>query len=208
MGEDALDIAELLAGSSTDQRATIIDLLSVETEAERLALTARALTTLWRVAREAYSSALLNIDEPDFRVPTILVIDEAHNIIPVTRTSPAAERVAADLVRIAAEGRKFGLFLLLITQRPRKLDPNVLSECDALLLMKMTNASDLKSAQEIFGFLDPAAADVAKTLNVGDVLLQGRVGATDTIWHVAPRRTKQGGRSLDEKYWTSPFPAP
>jgi DNA helicase HerA-like ATPase len=204
VGDQERDIADVLTSERSGSSATVIDLLSVNTEAERLALTTRALTALWRAARESYSTALRDIDEEDHRVPTIVVIDEAHNIVPMQRTSSAAERLAADVIRIAAEGRKFGLFLLVITQRPRKLDPSVLSECDGLFLMKMTNESDLKSAAEIFGFLDPLLLSGAKELKVGDVFLQGRLGRTNTVWHVAPRRTMQGGKSLDDDYWTDP----
>jgi DNA helicase HerA-like ATPase len=178
----------------------------VDTEAERLALTTRALAALWKAARDSYSATLRDADEPDHRVPTILVLDEAHNIIPVRRTSPAAERVAADVLRIAAEGRKFGLFLLVVTQRPRKLDPSILSECDALFLMKMTNDNDLKGAAEVFGFLEPTVVAEAKNLKVGDVFLQGRLGRTSAMWHAAPRRTRQGGKSLDDAYWSTPYP--
>jgi DNA helicase HerA-like ATPase len=205
VGDDAQDIAEVIALQSESPLAVVIDLLSVESEAERLALTARVLSTLWRSAREAHSEALRDINEPDGRVPTILVIDEAHNIVPARRTSPAAERLAADVVRIAAEGRKFGLFLLVVTQRPRKLDPSVLSECDGLFLMKMTNDGDLRYAAEVFGFLSPDVLAHAKSLKVGDVFLQGRLGGASTVWHVAPRRTVEGGRSIDDKSWTSPY---
>jgi DNA helicase HerA-like ATPase len=136
------------------------------------------------------------------RTPTFLVIDEAHNIAPLSRKTPAAERLAADIVRIAAEGRKFGLYLIVVTQRPRKLDPSILSECDGLFLMRMTNSTDISAAQDIFGFLDPEVGKLATTLSVGEVLLQGRAGNTGDVWHAAPRRTKEGGKSLDD-YWAS-----
>ena len=184
----------------------MIDLLSVETDLERLAVATRVLSTLWASSKDAYSAALRDADDPDLRVPTILIIDEAHNIVPAIRSSPAAERLAGDIVRIAAEGRKFGLFLLLVTQRPRKLDPSVLSECDGLFLMKMTNDTDLKYAAEVFGFIQPEILPVSKSLKVGEVLLLGRLGGGSSVWHVAPRRTKQGGKSLDEAYWTEPYP--
>lgn len=204
VGDEEKDIADVLTSESSEHSATVIDLLSVDTEAERLALTTRALAALWKVARDTYSATLRDIEEPDHRVPTILVVDEAHNIIPARRTSQAAERLATDIVRIAAEGRKFGFFLLVVTQRPRKLDPSVLSECDGLFLMKMTNVSDLKGAAEVFGFLDPVVIEEAKKLKVGDVFLQGRLGRTSTVWHAAPRRTRQGGKSLDDDYWIIP----
>jgi hypothetical protein len=207
VGDEERDIADVVTplapvmGSSV----VVIDLLSAS-EPERLALTSRALQAIWSNAADQYSAALRDAEDGDSRVPTFLVIDEAHNLVPTRRTSPAAERLAADIARIAAEGRKFGLFLLLITQRPRKLDPGILSECDALFLMKMTNESDLRMATEVFGFLDPAVIPLARNLRVGDVFLQGRLGGAQTVWHSAPRRTRQGGRSLDDAVWTIPYP--
>jgi uncharacterized protein len=207
-GAGELDIADVLRIPPTHPTAVVIDLLSVNTEAERLALASRSLAAIWEGARDAYSQSLLsNPNDVDQRVPTFVVIDEAHNLAPLQRKSPAAERLAADIIRIAAEGRKFGLFLLVVTQRPRKLDPNVLSECDALFLMKMTNSSDVAAAIELFGFLQPGVGQQAKYLKVGEVFLQGRLGGTETVWHVAPRRTRQGGKSLDDTYWSSPYPS-
>lgn len=208
VGDEDQDIAEIVSERPPRPSAVVIDLLSVDTEAERLALTTRTLATIWKSARDGYSEALRDIEEEDHRVPTILVIDEAHNIVPTTRTSSAAERLAADIVRIAAEGRKFGLFLLVVTQRPRKLDPSVLSECDGLFLMKMTNKSDVDYAAEIFGFLPSEPLEEVKNLKVGEVFLFGRLGGTSTVWHVAPLRTMKGGRSLDDKFWTTPYATP
>jgi hypothetical protein len=206
VGENEKDIDEIVGDGSTNRAsARVVDLLSVNTEAERMALTTRTLAGLWRSARDAYSAALRDANQPDTRRPTFLVIDEAHNLIPVRRTSAAAERLALDVIRIAAEGRKFGLFLIVVTQRPRKLDPSVISECDNLLLMRMTNGTDLDAAKELFGFLAPAVISDAKNLLVGDVFLQGRLSKGGQVWHAAPRRTQQGGRSLDDDYWGSPF---
>jgi hypothetical protein len=205
-GAEEPDIADVIRSQPTRPAVVVIDLLSVATEAERLALATRCLAAIWDGARDAYSQSLLsNLGDVDHRVPTFLVIDEAHNIAPLQRRSPAAERLASDIVRVAAEGRKFGLFLLVVTQRPRKLDPNVLSECDGLFLMKMTNATDVTAATELFGFLHPEAGQHARDLKVGEVFLQGRLGDKSTVWHVAPRRTKEGGRGLDDKFWSSPY---
>jgi hypothetical protein len=208
VGDEIDDIAEVIGARPDCSSAVVVDLLSVESEAERIALTLRTVDTLWKSARENYSNALRDIEEDDRRVPTILVIDEAHNIVPTSRSSSGAERLAADIIRIAAEGRKFGLFLLVVTQRPRKLDPSVLSECDGLFLMKMTNSSDLEYASETFGFLPSEVLQQAQGLGVGDVFLLGRLGGTSTVWHVSPRRTMEGGRSLDDKYWTTPHDSP
>lgn len=207
VGDNETDVADILTVEADSPSATVIDLLSLDTDAERLAISTRALAAIWASAREAYGASLRDIDDPDRRVPTFLVIDEAHNVVPVQRLTPAAERLAAEVLKIAAEGRKFGLFLVVATQRPRKLDPSILTECDALILMKMTNYSDMGDAAEVFGFIDSSLINKAKTLGLGDLFLQGRLSRSTDIYHVAPRRTKQGGRSLDDNYWTAAFDA-
>jgi DNA helicase HerA-like ATPase len=63
------------------------------------------------------------------RVPTLLVIDEAHNICPQSPTDRLQAMASDHLVAIAGEGRKFGLYLLLVTQRPQKVHVNVVSQC-------------------------------------------------------------------------------
>ena len=92
---------------------------SFDTPSERSAAAPAVLDHLWQ-RRES-------------RDPTLIVIDEAHN---VCTTEPADELQALTterLVQIAGEGRKFGLWLLVSTQRPSKIHPNVLSQCDNLV---------------------------------------------------------------------------
>ena len=71
------------------------------------------------------------------------MIDEAHNICPQTPDDPVTSLVTGHAVRIAAEGRKFGLYLLVSTQRPQKVHENVLSQCDNLMVMRMNSLADL-----------------------------------------------------------------
>ena len=66
-------------------------------------------------------------------------------------------RRGAPLSRIAKEGRKYGVFLGLVTQRPAELDPTILSQCSTLFAMRMTNDRD----QEL---LRSAVADTATNL--------------------------------------------
>ena len=73
----------------------------------------------------------------------LIVIDEAHNVCPAEPEDPLAALATEDAIRIAAEGRKFGLYLLVVTQRPQKVHENVLSQCDNLVLMRMNSAADL-----------------------------------------------------------------
>ena len=71
----------------------------------------------------------------------LLVVDEAHNVCPARAPTRSGHR-HRHTVRIAAEGRKYGLYLLLATQSPGKLHPDVLSQCENLLLMRTNSTGD------------------------------------------------------------------
>ena len=110
-------------------RCTVVDLGSLDTMQEQHLVASAVLSTLW--------------EERLSRQPCLIVIDEAHNICPA---DPADEmsRLSSDrAVQIAAEGRKYGLYLLTSTQRPNKVHENVVSQCDNLLLMRMNSQADL-----------------------------------------------------------------
>ncbi|MCK7470252.1 MAG: ATP-binding protein [Desulfomicrobium escambiense] len=75
--------------------------------------------------------------------PGMVVVEEAHNYIPERGTGNAA---STSIVRtIAAEGRKFGLGLMIISQRPARVDKNVISQCNTQIIMRVTNPNDLKA---------------------------------------------------------------
>ena len=82
------------------------------------------------------------------REPILIVIDEAHNVCPARPEDALTALATEHAVRIAAEGRKFGLYLLASTQRPQKIHENVISQCDNLVLMRMNSVADLGYAGE------------------------------------------------------------
>jgi DNA helicase HerA-like ATPase len=91
----------------------------------------------------------------DGAYPLLLVCEEAHRYMAADHSGFAPTRRA--LSRIAKEGRKYGVFLGLVTQRPAELDPTILSQCSTLFAMRMTNDRD----QEL---LRAAVADTATNL--------------------------------------------
>ena len=125
-------------------RCLVVDLGSLETRAEQALVAEAVLERLWnrRTRRE----------------PVLIVIDEAHNVCPAAPEDALTALATEHAVRIAAEGRKFGLYLLTSTQRPDKVHPNVVSQCDNLVLMRMNSATDLAYAGEIFSFVPAGAA--------------------------------------------------
>jgi hypothetical protein len=90
--------------------------------------------------------------------PVLLVCEEAHRYVPADKTS-SGQAVRKILERIAKEGRKYGVSLGLITQRPSDLAEGVLSQCGTIIAMRLNNDRDqafVKSAmpEGARGFLD------------------------------------------------------
>jgi len=77
----------------------------------------------------------------DGRVPILLVCEEAHRYAPKD-SRLGFEPTKRALSRIAKEGRKYGVSLGLVTQRPAELDAGILSQCNTIFALRMTNQSD------------------------------------------------------------------
>lgn len=133
---------------ATDGEAvSIIDLSLVPTEVVHVvtAVLARMVFEALQRYRKIFGVAL----------PTVIVIEEAHTFVRRYRTDSETEdpaQVCCQVFeRIAREGRKFGLGLVLSSQRPSELSQTVLSQCNTFLLHRITNDRD----QEIVGKLVP-----------------------------------------------------
>lgn len=75
------------------------------------------------------------------KVKTLVVCEEAHRYIPADVTSAFAPTRGA-IARIAKEGRKYGVSLAIITQRPNELDPTILSQCNTIFSLRLGNDED------------------------------------------------------------------
>jgi hypothetical protein len=200
-----------LTGKSWDRsllhRVDVVDLPSLPDASTRLLAIDAILTTKWNEARRAWSSALEKKAEDDSRIPTFIVIDEAHNLIPNETKSKPAIALREQFRTIVAEGRKYGLFLLLVSQRPDKLDPLVLSECENKAIMRLGSASVLNITRKMLGLEDlpPKLLEKCLEFETGRVLLVGPWSSpSPQIMYSAARRTIEGGRNLRAKHWASP----
>jgi len=77
----------------------------------------------------------------DTQMPITIVCEEAHRYAPRDKDA-GFEPVKRALARIAKEGRKYGVSLCVVSQRPSDLDPSLLSECNTLFALRMTNQED------------------------------------------------------------------
>lgn len=111
------------------------------------------------------------------RHPLALFCDEAHLYIPQESTSGSADNAIATFERIAKEGRKYGVGLVVISQRPAEVSRTVVSQCSNLIAMRLTNGDDQAVVRRLlpdslggFGDLLPVL-DTGEALVVGDAIL-------------------------------------
>lgn len=122
--------------------------------------------------------------------PFFLVVEEAHNFCPERSFGEAAS--SKILRTIASEGRKFGLGLCVISQRPARVDKSVLSQCSTQLILKITNPHDLKAVSNSVEGLTAETEKEIKNIPIGTALVTGVVDLPLMV-NVRPRRTEHGG---------------
>jgi DNA helicase HerA-like ATPase len=86
--------------------------------------------------------------DPEDRLPVLLVCEEAHRYLPASGDATFAACTRA-ISRIAREGRKYGLSLALISQRPSELAPQALSQCATIFALRMGNDHDQQFVESV-----------------------------------------------------------
>lgn len=173
-----------------DWRAAILDLGSIRTARERSIVSALALGVLWERRRE--------------RQPVLLVIDEAHNVCPQNPTDPNQALATETLIAMAGEGRKYGIYLVLATQRPSKIHENVLSQCDNLFLMRMNSAADVNYLETAFSAVPPALIRRSATFQLGEGLIAGKIAPDPLLFKTGRRITPEGGTDIPADWARAP----
>jgi DNA helicase HerA-like ATPase len=93
-------------------------------------------------------------------IPVLLVCDEAHRYVPSDDTG-GFEPTRRAISRIAKEGRKYGVSLCLVSQRPSEISETVLSQCSTVFALRMASEKDIKFVR---GALPEAASALINTL--------------------------------------------
>jgi DNA helicase HerA-like ATPase len=129
----------------------------------------------------------------EFDFPVFVFVEEAHKFIPF-QGSTRSSRI---IKKIAAEGRKFGVFLVVITQRPSKIHPDALSQCNSQIVMRITNPDDQQAIAKSSERLGEALLNDLPGLNTGEAVLVGEMTRAPVMVMVKKRRTREGGSDID-----------
>lgn len=111
--------------------------------------------------------------EPGKRHPVALFCDEAHLYIPERREGGVAEEGLKSFERIAKEGRKYGVGLIVISQRPSEVNRTVLSQCNNFVAMRLTNAEDQNVIRRLLPDTLGGFAELLPILDTGEALVVG-----------------------------------
>jgi uncharacterized protein len=171
--------AEVVAGGA---RLTVLDLSGFSSPQEPIAVCLDMVEDLWARRKD--------------RTPTLLVVDGAHNICPAEPSGSLQTALVERLIQIAAEGRKYGLWLLLSTQRPSKIHPQVLSQCDNLVLMRMNSPGDIADLAQMFGYAPEAMLRMSRFFSQGEALVAGGFVPLPALVQMGARLTVEGGSDV------------
>ncbi len=125
--------------------------------------------------------------------PVFVVLEEAHHFAP-----GGTDVVSTSILKqVLAEGRKFGIGVCLISQRPGKLNADVLSQCQTQCIMRIVNEIDQKSVAAAIEGVGHDLLGNLPALSKGQVIIAGAAVNTPMICRVRARITKHGGESKD-----------
>lgn len=139
------------------------------------------LMNLFYDKRRAYRDQVINGEAGDYFPPFIVITDEAHNFAPQSKDGLREIPSKYVLREIAQEGRKYGVFLILATQRPSLLDSTITAQLNTKLIFRTTRATDIDTIREETD-LSPEEARRLPYLKTGDVFVsESAVGRTVSV---------------------------
>lgn len=133
------------------------------------------------------------------RHPVALFCDEAHLYIPQDVTSSAAENAIAVFERVAKEGRKYGVGLVVISQRPSEVNRTVVSQCSNLIAMRLTNGDDQAVVRRLLPDSLGGFSDLLPVLDTGEALVVGDAILLPTRIRVSKPRNEPLSGTID--FW-------
>ncbi|GAA0084833.1 ATP-binding protein [Clostridium sp. CTA-7] len=161
-------------------RLVIIDLQGLSDDAKQI-ITALISSDVMRAAA----------DKKRQTRPCFLVYEEGHNFAPA-----GVPCISKKIIKkIAAEGRKFGTGFAIISQRPSKLDPDVTSQCNTIITMRLKNPDDQRFIAKTSDMFSKSDIDELPSLSTGEALICGRSIPAPLLVKVGTKALLHGGES-------------
>jgi len=135
------------------------------------------------------------------RHPIALFCDEAHLYIPERANSDSSDAISVQIFeRIAKEGRKYGVGLVVISQRPAEVNRTVLSQCNNVIAMRLTNGDDQSVIRRLLPDSLGSFGDLLPILDLGEALVVGDASLLPTRVRIAEPRQRPNSQTID--FWS------
>lgn len=111
--------------------------------------------------------------DPQSRRPVAFVCDEAHLYLPRKEGNPVERRAVEAFEKIAKEGRKYGVALMIVSQRPSDVSTTILSQCNNIISLRLTNADDQATVRKLLPESLESLLETLPIMDVGEAMVVG-----------------------------------
>ncbi|MFJ5162057.1 ATP-binding protein [Pantoea sp. NPDC088449] len=200
-----LEIIKQFIGYSNKSNISIIDVSGVPFEV--LSVTISLISRIIFDFCFHYSKTRHSIGEKN-DIPVLLVCEEAHNYVPAS--DYAAYRASRKSIeRIAKEGRKYGLSLMVISQRPSEVSPTIFSQCNNFVALRLTNKTDQNYIKGLLPENTNSISDFLPSLTSGEALVVGDAVLMPSIVQLEKPLPEPQSASVEVfKEWSSEWKEP
>jgi DNA helicase HerA-like ATPase len=173
-------------------QCTVLQLNEVD-EREQQVVVATLLRRLLYARMQTEKRLAVEADDTYLPYPAFVLIEEAHNFAPAS-----ADLVSSQILKtILSEGRKFGVAVGLISQRPGKLDADVLSQCMTQFILRIVNPIDQARVAESVESVGRDLLHELPALSKGQAIVAGAAVNTPLLCRVRRRITEHGAEDVD-----------
>ena len=138
-------------------------------------------------------------------VPVMIVCEEAHNYVP-QNDNAAYKSSRKSIERIAKEGRKYGLSLMVVSQRPSEVSETIFAQCNNFIALRLTNNNDQNYVRRLFPDNSNAITDILPNLAPGECIVVGDAVLLPAIVQMQIPKPEPHSQSVKfHKEWKCPW---
>lgn len=138
-------------------------------------------------------------------VPVMIVCEEAHNYIP-QRDDAAYRASRKSLERIAKEGRKYALSLMIVSQRPSEISETIFAQCNNFIALRLTNNADQNYVKRLFPDNSSGITDILPNLAPGECVVVGDAVLLPAVVQMPLPKPEPHSQSVSfHKEWSEPW---
>lgn len=189
---DFEEIMKQFLGYLNKANVTIVDLSGIPFEV--LSITVSLVSRLIFDFCFHYSKHRHRSDQTN-DVPVMIVCEEAHNYIPQNDNS-AYRASRKSLERVAKEGRKYGLSLMVVSQRPSEVSETIFAQCNNFVALRLTNDADQAYVRRLFPDNANGITDILPNLSPGDCIIVGDAVLLPAVVHMPLPEPEPHSRSV------------